>query len=126
MSEKIREAIDELIQDICEICEPPESDERAVRVNLDWLRRKIEEMQAALRTHENVGQESEAGAVDAQNIPTEAIGRILAEVMDAAVANGANSVSMPDHYVEVAAWLCSANISVPPSAPAIEDEKKGK
>lgn len=28
MSEKMREAIDELIQDICEICEPPESDER--------------------------------------------------------------------------------------------------
>jgi len=30
---------------------------------------------------------------------------MLAQAMDAAVANGANSVSMPDELVEVAAWL---------------------
>ena len=35
-----------------------------------------------------------------------AISKILTEVMDIAVANGANSRSMPDEYVEVAAWLC--------------------
>jgi hypothetical protein len=38
-------------------------------------------------------------------VPTEAIGKLLAQMMDIAVANGANSVSMPDEYVEVAAWL---------------------
>lgn len=37
--------------------------------------------------------------------PTDAIGRLLAEAMDQAVANGANSVSMPDHLVEIAVWL---------------------
>jgi hypothetical protein len=33
--------IADLIRDICEIEEPPEDDERAVRVNLDWLREKL-------------------------------------------------------------------------------------
>ena len=49
--------------------------------------------------------------------PLDAIGRVLAEVMDAAVRNGANSVSMPDHYVEVAAWLAKAS-SAPAATPA--------
>lgn len=40
-------------------------------------------------------------------VPVEAIGRILSEVMDAAVKNGANSVSMPDEYVAVAVWLAA-------------------
>ena len=35
-----------------------------------------------------------------------AIEKILTEVMDIAAANGADSRSMPDEYVEVAAWLC--------------------
>ena len=38
-------------------------------------------------------------------VPTEAIGELLAEAMNQAVANGTNSVSMPDGYVEIAAWL---------------------
>lgn len=33
------------------------------------------------------------------------IGRWLNEDMDRAVANGANSISMPDELVEIAAWL---------------------
>ena len=41
----------------------------------------------------------------AQNVPKEAISKILTEVMDIAVSNGADSRSMPDEYVEVAAWL---------------------
>ena len=41
-----------------------------------------------------------------QNVPKEAIAKILTEVMNIAVANGADSRSMPDEYVEVAAWLC--------------------
>lgn len=39
-------------------------------------------------------------------VPLEAINKLLADCMDVAVQNGANSVSMPDHYVEVAAWIC--------------------
>lgn len=42
-----------------------------------------------------------------------AIGSLLEDGMAQAVANGANSVSMPDEYVEVAAWLCG----IPPQAP---------
>lgn len=42
----------------------------------------------------------------AQNVPKEAIAKILTEVMDIANSNGADSRSMPDEYVEVAAWLC--------------------
>lgn len=49
-----------------------------------------------------------------QDIPRNAIEKILTEVMDAAVANGADSRSMPDEYVEVAAWLCG----IKPSQPA--------
>lgn len=41
-----------------------------------------------------------------QPVPVEAIGRLLTEAMDEAVENGASSVSMPDDYVAVAAWLC--------------------
>ena len=49
-----------------------------------------------------------------ETIPYGAIEKILTEVMDIATANGANSVSMPDEYVEVAAWLCG----VPGAQPA--------
>lgn len=38
-------------------------------------------------------------------IPIDAIANLLGEAMDAAVENGANSVSMPDEYVEIAKWL---------------------
>ena len=38
--------------------------------------------------------------------PYGAIAKTLTEVMDIAAANGADSRSMPDEYVEVAAWLC--------------------
>ena len=46
-----------------------------------------------------------AQAQPASSIPVEAIGKMLADVMAVAVSNGANSVSMPDEYVEVAVWL---------------------
>jgi len=36
----------------------------------------------------------------------ETIGRLLADAVDTAIANGANSVSMPDEYVALAVWLC--------------------
>lgn len=38
-------------------------------------------------------------------IPYEAISKVLAQAMDIAVSHGANSISMPDEYVEIAAWL---------------------
>lgn len=47
-------------------------------------------------------------------LPYGAIAKILTEVMDIATANGADSRSMPDEYVEVAAWLCG----VPGAQPA--------
>jgi len=56
-------------------------------------------------------QEAEPVLADA---PLAAINSILTEVMDIAVANGANSVSMPDEYVAVAAWLCGVK-SKPPT-----------
>lgn len=37
--------------------------------------------------------------------PRDAIARLVAEAMRLAVENGANAISMPDHIVEVAAWL---------------------
>jgi hypothetical protein len=39
-------------------------------------------------------------------VPLEVIGQILAQVMQTASDNGANSVSMPDEYVAVAHFLC--------------------
>ena len=42
-----------------------------------------------------------------RNPPRGAIGRMLTAAMEQAVQNGANSVSMPDDYVEVAAWLAA-------------------
>ena len=47
--------------------------------------------------------------------PYGAIGKILTEVMDIAVSNGADSQSMPDEYVEVAAWLCGMPAQNAPS-----------
>ena len=48
------------------------------------------------------------GPQPAPSVPIESIGNLLAQVMEVAVANGANSVSMPDELVEVAAWLSGA------------------
>lgn len=53
----------------------------------------------------------------APSVPVAAIEKVLAEVMEIAVSNGANSVSMPDEYVEIAAWLHSL-----PAAPKSEGE----
>lgn len=54
-------------------------------------------------------------------IPYGAIANTLTEVMDIAAANGADSRSMPDEYVEVAAWLCG----IPGAQPAPSDEYVG-
>lgn len=54
--------------------------------------------------------------------PYVAIGKILTEVMDIAAANGADSRSMPDEYVEVAAWLCGVPGAQP--APSVPEKIK--
>jgi hypothetical protein len=56
---------------------------------------------------------------EAVDIPVESIGKVLAEVMELAVANGANSVSMPDHYVEIAGWLSGIKPDTQPQ-PALD------
>ena len=69
------------------------------------------------------------GAQPAQNVPKEAIAKILTEVMDIAVSNGADSRSMPDEYVEVAAWLCGIPAqkvsSIPKKIGRVESGFKG-
>ena len=57
------------------------------------------------------------GAQPAPSVPREAIEKMLTQLMDIAVSNGANSVSMPDEYVEVAAWLCGIPAQPAPSVP---------
>ena len=58
-----------------------------------------------------------AEAQPAMSVPREAIERMLTQLMDIAVSNGANSVSMPDEYVEVTAWLCGIPAQPAPSVP---------
>lgn len=58
----------------------------------------------------------QAEAQKVEPVPVEAIGRILTEVMGTAVENGASSVSMPDDYVAVAAWLCRVEGAEPQKA----------
>lgn len=54
-------------------------------------------------------------------VPLEAIGGILAQVMELACANGANSISMPDDYVAVAHFLCHPNeYSLPPAPDGVD------
>lgn len=55
------------------------------------------------------------GAQPAPSVPREAIEKMLTQLMDIAVSNGANSISMPDEYVEVAAWLCGIPAQPAPS-----------
>lgn len=52
--------------------------------------------------------------------PLEAIGKLLADAMDQAVANGADSRSMPDDLVEIALWLDKAGRATPDYA-AMDD-----
>ena len=44
-----------------------------------------------------------------------AIGKTLAAAMEVVASNGADSRSMPDEYVEVAAWLSSVKPSTAPA-----------
>ncbi len=52
--------------------------------------------------------EHEAQAQAVPDSVQSTIGKLLADAMSVAVSNGANSVSMPDEYVELAAWLAAA------------------
>ena len=54
-------------------------------------------------------------AVAVPAIPYKEIAGILGEVMEIAVSNGANSISMPDDYVAVAYWLNSQKLAAAPT-----------
>lgn len=60
-------------------------------------------------------------AQPAPSVPREAIEKMLTQLMDIAVSNGANSISMPDEYVEVAAWLCGIPAQPAPSIHEVTD-----
>ena len=72
----------------------PVTDEEVARLQ-SFVMNRIAELDA----QEPVKQERKP-------IPLNEIGGILNEVMDNAVRNGANSISMPDEYVAVAHFLC--------------------
>ena len=54
-------------------------------------------------------ERAERVLADIAPAPLEAIGALVKWTMEEAVRNGANSVSMPDEVVEVAAWLSGIN-----------------
>jgi len=54
----------------------------------------------------NVEIERLRGKLEQADSQRETIGRLLADAMDVAVSNGADSRSMPDEYVSLAVWLC--------------------
>lgn len=93
---------------------------------LAWLRSQGEPVGEVMHLHElndawvaGLPVGTKLYAVPQPAIPASvknSIGTILTQVMDLAAANGANSVSMPDEYVEVAAWLCGVE-----AHPAIPD-----
>ena len=63
------------------------------------------------------GVEGYTPAQPAPSVPIDSIGKLLTQAMDVAVANGANSASMPDELVEVAAWL--SGVQPAPSVPDV-------
>ena len=80
--------------------------ESALRVAKGW-EDKCGELRAALRHEADCVNAAKAKIeVMKGHPPYVSIDKILTEVMDIAAANGADSRSMPDEYVEVAAWLC--------------------
>lgn len=76
---------------------------QAIVIHLERVEKERDELRAAM--------------LHMERPPYGAIGKILTEVMDIAVSNGADSRSMPDEYVEVAAWLCGIPAQNAPSAP---------
>ena len=76
---------------------------QAIVIHLERVEKERDDLRAAMLCMERT--------------PYEIIGKILTEVMDIAVSNGANSISMPDEYVEVAAWLCRIPVQNGSSVP---------
>jgi|GEM_PF-3232914 len=66
-----------------------------------------------------------ARARTAPAVPVAAIGSLLNQAMEQAVSNGANSISMPDEIVEIAAWLAGLGAKAAPAAPSrMSDEMR--
>ena len=59
---------------------------------------------------ERMHSEMLAAIPAAEPAPMREINGMLEELMAIAVSNGANSISMPDDYVAVAAWLAGVNL----------------
>lgn len=97
-----------LLNEECEKTERLEAQNAELQEQLD--------LQTPKEALKQLQQENAALLVAIEAIPKDAIGKILTEVMNNAVSNGANSISMPDEYVEVAAWLCNES----PSAELLE------
>lgn len=58
-----------------------------------------------------------------KSVPLKEINQILSEVMNLAVKNGANSISMPDEYVAVAHFLCYPEEYCLPEKELVEVDK---
>ena len=76
------------------------------RLALDGDLAAMQEIVLRLEAAEKERDDLRVAMLCMERTPYEIIGKILTEVMDIAVSNGADSRSMPDEYVEVAAWLC--------------------
>lgn len=75
----------------------------------------LDRLEAAEKERDDLKAKVKRMEQPAPSVPREAIEEMLTQLMDIAVSNGANSVSMPDEYVEVAAWLCGIPAQPTPS-----------
>lgn len=93
--------------------------ERLLTANEQTLHAEVERLKSELTARQQRQHDAEALAGeylmqrdDARAKVTPAIratiGKLLAEAMNTAVSNGANSVSLPDDFVELAVWLTGA------------------
>lgn len=92
-----------------------QSSEQAARAAYAECARLCARLEAAEKERDDL--QAKVEEMDGR-LPYGAIAKILTEVVDIATANGADSRSMPDEYVEVAAWLCGVPGAQPtPSIP---------
>lgn len=95
----------------------------------DWFRRDPDEPDEYKHGHTSeawAGWQAGRAAL-AANVPAsvkQTIGLLLNDAMSQAVSNGANSISMPDEYVELAAWLADAAAPAPEAKPEAQQAEK--
>lgn len=74
---------------------------------LETEREKVKALEATWIGYNKLQEQLAAAQATIAEMPKEAIGKCLADLMDVYVKNGADSVSMPDECVEVAYWLAN-------------------